>query len=162
MYNKKIIQIAGIDPENSPLHYSISGQYFTVDRNSGVVTLREPLDREKQELIEVIISITDESPVRGVDAEPNTVSLRREITVLDENDNSPEFHNRPYSANVSEASGIGINIAVSNDIIVTDKDGGINGDVIVSCFVEASMIHIDDVCETFNIWTEKVSFKVKI
>lgn len=142
-----------MDPENGALHYSISGQHFTVDRSSGVVTLREPLDRETQDLLEVIISITDEG-IAG--SEPNTVSLRREITILDENDNTPEFHNRPYSANISESSPIGTQLAISNDIITTDKDGGVNGDVIVSCFVEPSLIYVDDVCETFNVWTEKV------
>ena len=46
------------DPEGSRLHYSISGEHFTVDRDTGVVVLRRPLDREAQDLIEVIISIT--------------------------------------------------------------------------------------------------------
>lgn len=46
------------DPEGSRLHYSISGEHFTVDRETGVVVLRKALDREAQDLIEVIISIT--------------------------------------------------------------------------------------------------------
>lgn len=46
------------DPEGSKLHYSISGEHFTVDRDTGVVVLRRPLDREAQDIIEVIISIT--------------------------------------------------------------------------------------------------------
>lgn len=116
--------------------------------------MRQPLDRETQDLIEVIISITDEG-IAG--SEPNTVSLRREITILDENDNVPEFHNRPYSANISESSPIGSTILLPKDIIVTDNDGGINADVTVSCFVEPNMLYIDDVCETFNVWIEKVT-----
>lgn len=48
------------DPEGSKLHYSISGEHFTVDRDTGVVVLRRALDREAQDLIEVIISITGE------------------------------------------------------------------------------------------------------
>lgn len=48
----------GIDPENGPLRYSISGQYFNVDSATGVVTLAKSLDREEQPALEVIISIT--------------------------------------------------------------------------------------------------------
>lgn len=50
----------GIDPEGGAIRYSISGPTFSVDRDTGVVRLRQPLDREKQDLIEVIISITGE------------------------------------------------------------------------------------------------------
>lgn len=53
-----VYTLQGEDPEGSKLHYSISGEYFTVNRESGVVILRKPLDRESQDLIEVIISIT--------------------------------------------------------------------------------------------------------
>lgn len=53
-----VYTLEGEDPEGSKLHYSISGEYFTVNRDSGVVVLRKALDREIQDLIEVIISIT--------------------------------------------------------------------------------------------------------
>lgn len=53
-----VYTLQGEDPEGSKLHYSISGEYFTVNRDSGVVVLRKALDREAQDLIEVIISIT--------------------------------------------------------------------------------------------------------
>lgn len=53
-----VYSLRGEDPEGSRLHYSISGEYFTVNRDTGLVVLRRPLDRETQDLIEVIISIT--------------------------------------------------------------------------------------------------------
>jgi len=53
-----VYTLRGEDPEESKLHYSISGEYFTVNRETGVVILRKALDRETQDLIEVIISIT--------------------------------------------------------------------------------------------------------
>lgn len=53
-----VYTLRGEDPEESRLHYSISGEYFTVNRETGVVILRKALDRETQDLIEVIISIT--------------------------------------------------------------------------------------------------------
>lgn len=51
----------GIDPEGSALHFSISGPVFTVDRETGVVRLRQSLDREALALVEVIISLTGEN-----------------------------------------------------------------------------------------------------
>ena len=53
-----VYKLHGQDPEGSKLHYSISGEYFTVERESGVVILKKPLDREVHASIEVIISIT--------------------------------------------------------------------------------------------------------
>ena len=53
-----VYRLRGQDPEGSNVHYSISGEQLTVDRNSGIVTLLRPLDRESVDLVEVIISIT--------------------------------------------------------------------------------------------------------
>lgn len=53
-----VYKLIGSDPEGSSVHYSISGEHFTVDRKSGVVTLLKKLDRESLDLLEVIISIT--------------------------------------------------------------------------------------------------------
>lgn len=39
-------------------------------------------------------------------AEPNTISIRREIPVRDYNDNAPMFIGRPYSSTISEASSL--------------------------------------------------------
>lgn len=49
---------SGADPDGGSIRYSISGPTFSVDRDTGVVRLRQELDREKQNSIEVIISIT--------------------------------------------------------------------------------------------------------
>ncbi|XP_076162482.1 cadherin 74A [Ptiloglossa arizonensis] len=146
-----VYTLQGEDPEGSRLHYSISGEYFTVNRDSGVVVLRKALDRETQDLIEVIISITDEG-IAG--SEPNTVSLRREIAVLDENDNPPVYRGRPYAARVPESAHVGGLLVPSGTIVITDRDGGVNADVHVEC-VPAS--RDDDVCEVFSINTEKLA-----
>lgn len=53
-----VYRLQGIDPEGGTVHYSISGQHFVVDRDSGIVSLVRPLDREVSPIIEVIISIT--------------------------------------------------------------------------------------------------------
>ncbi|XP_011302373.1 cadherin EGF LAG seven-pass G-type receptor 2 [Fopius arisanus] len=146
-----VYKLQGEDPEGSKLHYSISGEYFTVNRETGVVTLRRALDREVQDLIEVIISITDEG-VAG--SEPNIVSLRREIAVLDENDNPPVYHGRPYATRIMESAKIGSLLLPEGTVTVTDRDGGVNADVEVKC-VPASAD--DDTCFVFNVTTEKIS-----
>lgn len=86
-------------------------------------------------------------------SEPNTVSLRREIAVLDENDNPPVYHGRPYAARVPESAHVGGLLLPSGTITITDHDGGVNADVHVQC-VPAS--RDDDVCEVFDVSTEKV------
>lgn len=55
-----VYRLQAADPEGSAVHYSISGEHFSVDRVSGVVTLRRALDRETTDLLEVIISVTGE------------------------------------------------------------------------------------------------------
>ncbi|XP_055687294.1 cadherin-23 [Lutzomyia longipalpis] len=148
-----VYQLRGVDPEGSDLRYSISGPVFTVDRDTGVVRLRQELDRETQDVVEVIISITDEG-VLGT--EPNTVSLRREIPVRDYNDNPPIFTRRPYSASLSESTPVGSVVIITPAITVTDRDEGINADVTISCFSEASM-DTYSVCDVFSVTTEKNS-----
>lgn len=149
----------GIDPDGGILHYSISGPVFSVDRDTGVVRLRQPLDRETQNLVEVIISITDEG-VLGT--EPNTISLRREIPIRDYNDNPPVFHGRPYTASISESSPVRSAVVVRPRIIVTDRDEGQNAEVVLSCFDAnaqdaAGSDSADlDVCETFAVATERL------
>ncbi|KAG7299357.1 hypothetical protein JYU34_016291 [Plutella xylostella] len=156
-----VYQLKGIDPENGQLTYSISGQYFTVDPQTGVVTLAKPLDREKQATLEIIISITDE-PV--AETEPNTISLRRVIAVKDINDNAPIFINRPYIVNISEATPVGSDIEVYPTIIVTDKDEGVNAEIQVKCTTNEKGSDVE-ACSTFKVMTDKISpgiFQVRL
>nr|XP_032511121.1 cadherin-23 isoform X1 [Danaus plexippus plexippus] len=148
-----VYHLKGIDPENGTLRYSISGQYFTVDSVTGVVTLARSLDREEQAKLEVIISITDE----GLDeTEPNTVSLRRVIPVRDVNDNAPVFHNRPYIVNISEATSVGSEIKVTPDIIITDRDENDNAKIQVKCSDKERGSDVE-ACSTFKVTTEEIT-----
>jgi hypothetical protein len=81
-------------------------------------------------------------------AEPNTVSLRREIPVLDVNDNVPQFLGRPYSSVLLESTKPGT--IVYSNITVTDADGGYNAEIVISC--------VSGGCDTFSVSTEKVIF----
>ncbi|XP_063702044.1 cadherin-23 [Culicoides brevitarsis] len=151
--NSPVYQLRGIDPEGGKLRYSISGPVFSVDRDTGVVRLRQELDREQQDIVEVIISITDEA--QG-DAEPNTVSLRREIPIRDFNDNPPIFLGRPYSATLSEATPVGSIVKITPPVEVIDRDEGINSDITFSCYVDKSK-EGDETCDSFEIETEKIA-----
>lgn len=82
------------------------------------------------------------------------MSLRREIAVLDENDNPPVYQDRPYAARVPESAHVGGLLLPAGTITITDRDGGVNADIHVQC-VAAS--HDDDVCEVFDVSTEKVT-----
>ncbi|XP_059061390.1 cadherin-23 [Achroia grisella] len=148
-----VYQLKGIDPENGQLRYSISGQYFSVNPQSGVVTLAKTLDREEQDALEVIISITDEG-IAGT--EPNTVSLRRVIPVKDVNDNPPVFHNRPYIVNISEATTAGTEIEVTPNIIVTDRDENENSEIRVRCTTKEKGSDAE-ACKTFAIVTDMIT-----
>lgn len=53
-----IYKLRGNDPEGSPVHFSISGEFFSVNKYTGDVMLIKELDREANDSVEVIISIT--------------------------------------------------------------------------------------------------------
>lgn len=87
-----------------------------------------------------------DEPIKESDT--NTVSLRREITIIDVNDNPPEFLGRPYSFSVPENAPVGT--IIYNNITVVDKDVGSNGEISMTCFQN------NEPCVTFNLLTEKV------
>uniref|UniRef100_A0A3B3S047 Photoreceptor cadherin n=1 Tax=Paramormyrops kingsleyae TaxID=1676925 RepID=A0A3B3S047_9TELE len=93
-----IYTLNGSDPENDPVRFGLtfekgSKEYFEVDPKTGNVTLIEELDREKQDEIEVLVSITDGR---------NKVVEKVRVFVTDANDQQPEFQNLPFVVNVPE------------------------------------------------------------
>lgn len=82
------------------------------------------------------------------DSDTNTVSLRREISIVDVNDNPPEFLGRPYSFSVFEDVKVGT--VIYNNITVVDKDMGPNSDIFMTC------VQNNEPCTMFNLLTEKV------
>ncbi|KAM4636865.1 cadherin-related family member 1 [Discoglossus pictus] len=117
-----IYSLNGSDPEGYPVTYGLtfepgSKRYFAVDPLHGNVTLIEELDREDQDEIEAIVSISD-----GI----NKVSEKVQILVTDANDESPEFLNTPYIVNVPEDTPSGTSIF---QIQAVDKDIGSGGSI---------------------------------
>ncbi|XP_021253314.1 cadherin-related family member 1 isoform X2 [Numida meleagris] len=117
-----VYTLNGTDPEGDPVTYGLtyeagSRRYFSVDENLGNVSLIEELDREKEDEIEVIVSISD-----GL----STVSEKVRILVTDANDESPEFINTPYIVQVPENSPSGSSIF---KIEAVDRDTGSGGSI---------------------------------
>ncbi|XP_024115722.1 protocadherin Fat 1a isoform X3 [Oryzias melastigma] len=89
---------------NSDILYSLINSadgYFSVDENSGVISLERPLDREVQAVYELTAQAVD----RG---SPRLSSLCTvTVSVLDINDNPPVFEHREYTATVPEDVAVG-------------------------------------------------------
>ncbi|XP_078284791.1 cadherin-related family member 1a isoform X4 [Rhinoraja longicauda] len=126
-----VYTLNGTDLEGNSVAYDMtfepgSKSYFSVDPQSGKVTLVEELDREKEDEIEVLVSISD-----GVNKVVETVR----ILVTDANDESPEFIKTPYIINVPENAPPGASIF---KVSAVDKDNGSGGSV--TYFLQGSEI----------------------
>ncbi|MFT7807206.1 cadherin-related family member 1-like [Arapaima gigas] len=118
----QIYVLNGTDPENDPVRFGMvfekgSKEYFKVDPKSGNVTLIEELDREKQDEIEVLVSITDGR---------NKVVEKARVFVTDANDEQPEFQNLPFIVDVPENAEPGSSIY---RVSAVDRDTGSGGSV---------------------------------
>uniref|UniRef100_A0A3P9HZR5 FAT atypical cadherin 1 n=1 Tax=Oryzias latipes TaxID=8090 RepID=A0A3P9HZR5_ORYLA len=89
---------------NSDILYSLINSAdgsFSVDENSGVISLERPLDREVQSVYELTAQAID----RG---SPRLSSLCTvTVSILDINDNPPVFEHREYTATVPEDVAVG-------------------------------------------------------
>ncbi|XP_059713536.1 cadherin-7 isoform X2 [Haemorhous mexicanus] len=116
--------VAAHDPDasNSPVRYSIDRntdleRYFNIDANSGVITTAKSLDRETNAVHNItVLAMESQNPAqigRGYVA----------ITILDINDNAPEFA-MEYETTVCENAQAG---QVIQKISAIDKDDPPNG-----------------------------------
>ena len=140
------------------MFFSISGPDFIVDTDTGEIKLQKPLDREKNPEIEVIITIRDKE---AFGFEPNIVSLRRLIQIVDENDNVPELLNLPYIGTISESASVNSLVLFDNSILISDIDSGLNADLDIVCHFNQSSTHANT-CDLFEIIPNKVFFKFKL
>ncbi|XP_067093062.1 cadherin-related family member 1a [Osmerus mordax] len=118
----QIYALNGTDPEGQEVRYGVAfepgyKEFFRVDPKSGNITLVEPLDREKQDSIEVYVSITDGR---------NKVTEKVTVFVMDANDERPEFENMPSIVDVPETTESGNSIY---KVKAVDKDTGSGGSV---------------------------------
>ncbi|XP_002820787.4 cadherin-related family member 1 isoform X2 [Pongo abelii] len=117
-----VYTLNGTDPEGDPISYHISfdpsaRSVFSVDPTFGNITLVEELDREREDEIEAIISISD-----GL----NLVAEKVVILVTDANDEAPRFIQEPYVALVPEDIPAG---SIIFKVHAVDRDTGSGGSV---------------------------------
>ncbi|XP_067899584.1 cadherin-related family member 2 isoform X2 [Heterodontus francisci] len=112
-------QILAHDEDNDPLTYSMSGAdsaYFTLNKNTGNVTVARELDREATPRLQVTIRVSDGSNERSMQT----------IVLDDANDNSPIFLNAPYTVSVYENETINATLFT---VKAEDADAGNSGAV---------------------------------
>uniref|UniRef100_A0A8V5GG83 Uncharacterized protein n=1 Tax=Melopsittacus undulatus TaxID=13146 RepID=A0A8V5GG83_MELUD len=110
---------------NAQLSYSLSpSEYFTVDvkssdehRKSLFLVLTNPLDRETMPVHHLLLTATDGG------RPPLTGTMELLISVLDANDNAPQFNQSVYKVQLQENAAEGTLVARVN---ATDPDEGLN------------------------------------
>ncbi|XP_068807021.1 cadherin-23 isoform X2 [Struthio camelus] len=130
-----VTQLLARDLDNDPLVFGVVGEeasrFFAVESVTGVVWLRQPLDRETKSEFTVEFSVSDSQGV---------IKGTANIQVGDVNDNAPRFHNQPYSVRIPENTPVGTPIFIVN---ATDPDQGAGGSVLYSFQPPSSFFAID-------------------
>ncbi|XP_075389513.1 cadherin-23 isoform X2 [Tenrec ecaudatus] len=130
-----VTQLLARDMDNDPLVFGVSGEeasrFFAVEPDTGVVWLRQPLDRETKSEFTVEFSVSDHQGV---------ITRKVNIQVGDVNDNAPTFHNQPYSVRIPENTPVGTPIFIVN---ATDPDLGAGGSVLYSFQPPSQFFTID-------------------
>ncbi|XP_077433293.1 protocadherin alpha-8-like isoform X24 [Vanacampus margaritifer] len=115
---------------NGEVEYHFGGELesklyetFSLDKNTGEITVRGQIDFEKVDVYKLDVHATDKGQP------PMSTDCRVIIKVVDENDNQPEIDVTSLSKTVAEDSKPGTVISL---ISITDKDVGLNGKVICS------------------------------
>ncbi|KAM6169737.1 cadherin EGF LAG seven-pass G-type receptor 3 isoform 2-T2 [Rhynchocyon petersi] len=105
-----ILQLRATDgdaPPNANLRYRFVGPQaaraaasaaFEIDPRSGLISTSGSVDREHMESYELVVEASDQGQEPG----PRSATVRVHITVLDENDNAPQFSEKRYVAQVRE------------------------------------------------------------
>uniref|UniRef100_A0A8C5U7Y6 Cadherin-23 n=1 Tax=Malurus cyaneus samueli TaxID=2593467 RepID=A0A8C5U7Y6_9PASS len=139
-----VTQLLARDLDNDPLVFGVVGEeasrFFAVESLTGVVWLRQPLDRETKSEFTVEFSVSDSQGGRGVTPKTQPPAGTVNIQVGDVNDNAPTFHNQPYSVRIPENTPVGTPIFIVN---ATDPDQGAGGSVLYSFQPPSEFFAID-------------------
>ncbi|XP_053157672.1 cadherin EGF LAG seven-pass G-type receptor 3 isoform X2 [Hemicordylus capensis] len=101
-----ILQLRATDvdsPSNANIRYRFVNEQaahsvFEIDSRSGLITTSGQVDREKMEKYSLVVEANDQGKEPG----PRSATVRVYITVLDENDNVPQFSEKRYIVQVRE------------------------------------------------------------
>ncbi|XP_060531934.1 cadherin-related tumor suppressor [Cylas formicarius] len=109
---------------NAQIYYSfVSGNenaWFLMNPDSGLITTQAHLDREVRGTVELNISARDGGP------NPKWAYTQLKVTILDENDEAPEFSQTKINVSLSESTPPGTLVAM---LTASDHDQGANGSV---------------------------------
>ncbi|XP_023252424.1 B-cadherin-like isoform X1 [Seriola lalandi dorsalis] len=120
-YPLKVAQIRSNEDEVKKIHYSITGPgadqppvgLFTMDRDSGILYVTQPLDREQVAKYNFQVHAVAEGA--GNAEEPMDIV----VNVIDQNDNKPVFTQDTFLGEVPEASTNGFEVIT---VTATDAD----------------------------------------
>ncbi|KAG5892988.1 hypothetical protein JTB14_031839 [Gonioctena quinquepunctata] len=126
--NTVVMAIKAVDKDegrNGYIEYSLSNDpvtsgVFSLGPVDGLLRVAGKIDRETTSNYTLLVTGRD----RG--DPPRTTNTKVFVKVLDENDNSPVFDPKQYSASVSENASIGASVL---QVSATDIDDGLNGRV---------------------------------
>lgn len=103
-------------------HLINSNEDFAINRSTGVVTVNQPLDRERKEQYNITVVATDSG------LQPQSSSAMMVVTILDVNDNSPRSDPPNLDTCVPERSNNSVVVLRLSDNII-DGDLGLNGKI---------------------------------
>ncbi|XP_033745650.1 LOW QUALITY PROTEIN: protocadherin Fat 4-like [Pecten maximus] len=114
-----LVQVAATDGDASTfgtIAYSISSgdgaSYFTIDSSTGAITASVVIDYEANQYFSLIVQAVDGVPAL-------TAQCLVQITMTDENDNTPTFNPTTYSVTLSEDSAVTTTVTT---VSATDAD----------------------------------------
>lgn len=125
-----VASITGTDEDtgvNAQIFYDfVSGnikQWFRIDAASGLITTQSMLDREIQGTVELNVSARDGGP------NPKWAYTQLKVTILDENDEAPQFSQNHINVTLNENTPPNTLVAM---LTAADHDQGTNGSVTYS------------------------------
>ena len=122
------LKVFGFDNDTRSLQYSITSQSpksdFRIDLSTGALYVQNYLDRENISSYSLVIGLGD-----GVNSANVSASIT--VTIIDENDNKPQFMSGVYETSLSEASSIGVSVLT---VFANDSDIGSNAAITYSIF----------------------------
>ncbi|KAI5710531.1 hypothetical protein M8J76_011971 [Diaphorina citri] len=121
---------------NAQIFYAfVSGnehQWFEINPTSGLITTKSKLDREKQDSIELKISARDGGP------NPKWAYTQLKVSILDENDEKPQFTQNVLNISLLENSAANTLVAT---LTASDHDQGTNGSVTYSLHQDVNFLY---------------------
>ena len=134
-------------PPHGNIRYSLTSgndpRTFALSGETGQLSLVQRLDYETTVSYSLVIVARDS----GGQVEPAWPVLNDTITVVvtvvDHNDNTPQFGEATYSGTISENAGNGDQVSLDEQISCTDSDSGVNGDVSLT-IVDDSPFSVED------------------